>query len=521
MASRPRVAVVGAGVGGLVAAMVLAARGVETLVVEAGDAPGGKLRAVEVLGQSIDVGPTVFTLRDVFDGLFAECGGVLDEHLTLARAERLARHFWTDGSQLDLFPDVEANVAAIEAFAGAREAEGYRVFAARAAKIRNTLDAPFMRASRPSLWALNRRIGLRRWRDILAISPYRSLWGALGSHFRDPRLRQLFARYSTYCGSSPFAAPATLMLVSDVEREGVWFVEGGMIRLAQALAGFAETLGARFLYGASVERILVESGRACGVVTSDGERFDADAVLFNGDVSALPRLGPEAGRAANPIPEGRRSLSAVTFAGVGAIDASLIHHNVFFGDDYAGEFDAIFKRGRTPARPTVYVCASDRDSGAVGGSERLFCLVNAPPDGPRSLGAGEIEECEMAAMDIMRACGARLTWTERVVTSPAQFATRFPATGGSLYGVATHGWRASFLRPGARSRLPGLYLAGGGIHPGPGVPMAALSGRQAALATLADLAPKRLADPVSTRRSRPAAMSGGTSTPLATTENKD
>ncbi len=296
MASRPRVVVVGAGVGGLVAAMVLSARGFETLVVEAGDAPGGKLRAMEVAGQSIDVGPTVFTLRDVFDGLFEECGGALDDHLTLIRAERLARHFWTDGSQLDLYPDVEANAAAIENFAGAREAEGYRVFAARAARIRNTLDATFMRASRPSLWALNRRIGLRRWRDILAISPYKTLWGALGSHFRDPRLRQLFARYSTYCGSSPFLAPATLMLVSDVERQGVWFVEGGMIRLAQALAGFAESLGARFRYGARVERILVENRRATGLVTSEGERFDADAIVFNGDVSALPLLGPEAAR---------------------------------------------------------------------------------------------------------------------------------------------------------------------------------------------------------------------------------
>jgi 1-hydroxycarotenoid 3,4-desaturase len=303
------------------------------------------------------------------------------------------------------------------------------------------------------------------------------------------------------------------MLVSDVERQGVWFVEGGMIRLAQALAGFAETLGARFRYNARVERILVENGQASGVVTSDGERFDADAIVFNGDVSALPLLGAEAGRAAKPTPKRLRSLSAVTFSGVGAIDASLIHHNVFFGDDYAGEFDAIFKRGRTPARPTVYVCASDRESGEVGGSERLFCLVNAPTEARRSLGAGEIEECEMAAMDIMRACGARLTWTERVVTSPADFSARFPATGGSLYGVATHGWRASFLRPGARSRLPGLYLAGGGIHPGPGVPMAALSGRLAASSVIEDW--------ISRSRSRPAAMSGGTSTPLATTENKD
>jgi 1-hydroxycarotenoid 3,4-desaturase len=182
----------------------------------------------------------------------------------------------------------------------------------------------------------------------------------------------------------------------------------------------------------------------------------------------------------------------------------MIRHNVFFGDNYAEEFDAIFKRGRLPERPTVYVCASDREDAdtKAGETERLFCLINAPAEGARSLGAKEIEKCEAAAMRVLADCGATLTWQERAVTTPADFAKRFPATGGALYGQATHGWKTSFTRPGARSRLPGLYLAGGGVHPGPGVPMAALSGRLAALAMISDLG--------LTPRSRPAAMSGGT-----------
>jgi 1-hydroxycarotenoid 3,4-desaturase len=494
MATRPKVIIIGAGVGGLVSAMVAAARGLDTLVIEASGAPGGKLRAIDVAGQRIDAGPTVFTLRNVFDALFAECGGALGDHLALKRAERLARHYWTDGSRLDLVADVESNVAAIRSFAGAREAEGYRTFAARAARIHATLDAAYMRAERPNPLSLAARIGWRRSGDVLAISPFQTLWQALGEHFRDPRLLQLFGRYATYCGSSPYLAPATLMLVADVERQGVWYIEGGMIKLAEALASFAATLGARFRYGERVERLVIEGGRARAVVTSRGERLDADAILFNGDVAALPLLGRQAGAAASAPSPDARSLSAVTFAGVGRIDGvPLIRHNVFFGDNYAEEFDAIFRRGRAPARPTVYVCASDReDSDAKADeTERLFCLINAPAEGGRTLDAKEIERCEAAAMRVMADCGARLIWQERAVTTPTDFATRFPASGGALYGQATHGWKTSFTRPGSRSRLPGLYLAGGGIHPGPGVPMAALSGRLAALAMISDLGSTR------------------------------
>ena len=365
-----------------------------------------------------------------------------------------------------------------------------------------------MRASRPNPFSLATRVGLFDMPRLMAISPFETLWGALESHFHDPRLRQLFGRYATYCGSSPFLAPATLMLVAEVERRGVWYVEGGMRRLADALRTVAEHAGARFQFGAEVERIVVEGGRATGVKLRGGERFDADAVVFNGDASALGEglLGDAARGAAPQTPPDRRSLSAVTLVGVGeAKGFPLLRHNVFFGGDYAQEFEAIFKRGRLPAEPTTYVCASDREDEAkeTSGEERLFVLVNAPADGARTLSAEEIQSCETAAVNLMRRCGLRIDWKEVRRTTPWDFARLFPATGGALYGPASHNWRTSFRRPAARSALPGLYLAGGSVHPGPGVPMAALSGRQAAQTLISDLA--------STRRFVPAAMSGGTS----------
>ena len=518
MSRNRRVVVIGAGVGGLTAALQCAAAGLDTLVVEQAAAPGGKLREVEVEGRVIDAGPTVFTMRDVFEDIFASVGESLSDHLALTRAGRLARHAWGDGSRLDLFGDTEANVEAIGDFAGADEARGYREFAARSARVFATLDDTFVRASRPGLLSLMWRVGLTRIADLAAISPYQTLWDAVGEHFRDSRLRQLFGRYSTYCGASPFEAPATLMLVAHVERQGVWYVEGGMRRLADALMNVAVARGARFLFDTCVTRLVVENGRARGVMTHRGERFEADAIVFNGDVSALGAglFGDAAKRAAPATPPGRRSLSALTWLGLADVEGfELIRHNVVFGADYRQEFEAIFKRRNLPREPTVYICASDRGDGgaAISGPERVFCLVNAPAEAGASLTPEELERCESAATTLMLRCGLKLNWRRRRSATPTDFARRFPATGGALYGLASHGWRASFRRPGARSRLPGLYLAGGSVHPGPGVPMAALSGRQAALALMADLA--------SISRYVPAVMPGGISTPSATTAGTD
>lgn len=485
-AQKQPVVVIGAGMGGLVAAALLAARGREVLVFDAAAGPGGKIREVELDSARIGAGPALLTLRPVFEEIFAAAGESLSAQLSLRAEPLLGRHAWADGARLDLPVEAEAAAEAIGRFAGPAATRGYRAFRDRAQRIHDALEGPFLLARRPSAMALATQGGLR---GLLGASPFTTLWDALGEHFPDPRLRQVFARVATYVGSSPLKAPATLMLVAHVELQGLWAVEGGMSRLAEALEALARRNGAAFRYGAEVREILVAGGRARGIRLADGEAVAASAVVLNADPAALGagRFGAMAAGAVERTPVDRRSFSAITWAlrttaeGLAPAAQTVVH-----ADDPTAEYAELGFRARLPAVPTVTVWAQDRMAGAVPppGPERLLMMVNAPARADlRPEDSAAIARCGETAFDRLARAGLRLQRQPgaEVVTTPAEFDRLFPGNGGALYGPAVHGWQAAFSRPGARTKLPGLVLAGGGTHPGAGVAMAALSGRSAAM----------------------------------------
>jgi 1-hydroxycarotenoid 3,4-desaturase len=518
------VIVVGAGIGGLVTALLLATKGLKVTVLEKSDTPGGKMRQIE----GVDSGPTVFTMRWILDQVFAAAGVTLESRLKLYKLDVLARHAWQPKSgnaaaTLDLFADKKQSSDAIARFSGPDEARRFERFCKQAAKVYQTLEAPYIRSERPTFFGITKDLGPSGLATLASLGPFASFWRLLGRRFHDPRLQQLFGRYATYCGASPWAAPATLMLIADVEMQGVWGVEGGMTRVAHAIAELAKEQGVEFRYQTIVKEILLEGGKAVGVRTASNNTVDvlrSDSVVFNGDCAALSQglLGKDAQNAVPPQPTVKRSLSAVTYsvnAETSGFDLS--QHNVFFTNDYREEFRDVFERQRLPRAGTVYVCAQDRPNLKIasGHKERLLLLVNAPPVGDLPIGneafsEKELEQCTQTHFNLLQSCGLKINLSNAqiVTTTPVQFNQLFPATGGALYGQASHGWMNQFSRMGALSRIPGLYLAGGSVHPGPGVPMAAMSGQLAAETLMAHLD--------STKKSHRVVIAGGMSMPSAT-----
>ncbi|MGG5886483.1 phytoene desaturase family protein [Falsiroseomonas sp. HC035] len=481
------IVIVGAGLGGLAAAIHLAARGRQVLVLERAATPGGKVHSIRVGGLDVDAGPAVLSLPAVFRALFEAGGARLDSHLDLQALPVLGRHVWPDGRHLDLLAEPQAAEAAIGAFAGAAAARGFRDFRARAARCYAALEKPFLTVQRPGMLALGTQAGP----GLLGTSPFGTLWDALGEHFSDLRLRQVFGRMAAYVGSSPLLAPATLMLVAHVELSGTWTVRGGMARLAAALAEVAAARGATFRYGAEVAGILVRGGRVAGLRLRDGEEVAARQVVLNADPATLAagHFGAEAARAVPALPASRRSFSAYSWAMAGRAEGlDLPRQAVFHSSDPTAEYAAL-ARGRMPAAPTVTLWAQGRGvpGPASNASEPLLALVPAPAR-PRCDAEDDAAGPEAAALATMSRAGVTLTRDATVATTPRDHERAAPGTGGALYGQAVHGWQSIFGRPAARSALPGLYLAGGGTHPGAGLAMAALSGRLAAAAVLGERA---------------------------------
>ncbi len=494
------VAVVGGGIGGLAAAATLAARGHAVTLFEKNAWLGGKATRLETDGFSFDMGPTVLTLPSVFRRIFAEAGRDFDSAVDLVRLDPQWRCFFNDGSTLDLVEDADRMAASLKTFSGGA-ADGYPDFLALAGRMRDISERFFFWRSVEGVRDtidLKSNMSLATLGDLFNLRMGATVAGTVRGRVKDARVAQMLDHFTQYLGSSPFAAPAILCSIADMQvGDGVWYPRGGASTVAEALADLAGELGVTLRTGIGVRRILTRDGRVTGLETEDGERTEFRAVVSNMDAVRTYRelIGGAVGKRFERRRREPACSGVVLYLGIDRAYEHLAHHNFAFSRNPEEEFDWIYRKGEPAPDPSCYIAAPARTDPAVApdGGEALYVLVHTPYLRPhhdwQTLLAGYRETilAKLARTAGLSDLESRIV-TEKALT-PADIHERYRVLNGAIYGLASHGRFTGAFKPGNRRRdLKGLYLGGGAAHPGPGMPMVAMSGWIAADTLDRDLA---------------------------------
>ena len=470
--------VIGAGLGGLSAACLLAARGCRVELFEKNGSPGGKMQQIEEKGYRFDTGPSLFTMPFILEKLFKECGKDIRQYLCWRELDPLCRYFYKDGVQFDNYSDRGKTAEEIESFAP-EDALAYSNFLDYSEELYDRTAGPFLFNPLYNFSDLKHL----KLSDFLKIDAFSTVSEKVDSTFQSPYLRQFFKRFTTYNGSSPYQAPATLNVIPHVElNQGGYYVLDGLYQIALALQELANELGVFFHYNTPVDSIAVENGRVSGVKTADGSFTPCDLLFANSDASdTILNLIPE-----HTIPASKKkkhktiepSCSGFVML-LGCRDQwdQLKHHNIFFSADYRREFGDIFERQQMPEDPTIYVANTSYTdpTHAPVNSSNLFILVNAPyvtesqdwKTIRTSYSDFLINELEERGLNGLR---KSIEYSELI--TPDQFLSRYGSNKGSIYGTSSNSRFAAFLRPRNKMRdFRNLYLVGGSTHPGGGIPL--------------------------------------------------
>jgi phytoene desaturase len=472
------ISIIGAGIGGLSSACLLAAKGHQITVFEKNETPGGKMNQVKAEGFQFDTGPSLLTMPFVLEKLFNTCGVSLADYITLVPLHPICRYFYADGTLFSNYKNQEKTLEQIRTFAP-EDAEAYAEFLAYAASLYNKTAQAFI---------FNPLFDFKDLKELnllnfFGIDAFATVSDRVNRQFKSPYLQQFFKRFTTYNGSSPYLAPATLNVIPDVElNHGGFYVKGGLYKVIEALLKLAKKLDVAFHFNTEIKGILTNKEGATGIQLSTGEKVESDLVISNSDATETTlRLLPDAA-----IPPRKRKKAAniepscsgfVLLLGIDTKYEQLVHHNIFFSDNYEREFEQLFEKKIMPDDPTIYVAntsCSDPDHAPKNGSN-LFILVNAPylskhydwEVSEQLYGDKIIRELEKRGL---RGLSKHIKFRKSI--TPVEFYQKYRSNKGSIYGTSSNSMFSAFLRPRNKSReVEKLYYVGGSTHPGGGIPL--------------------------------------------------
>jgi phytoene desaturase len=480
-----RAVIIGGGLGGLAVALRLASCGWSVTVCEQGETFGGKMNLWVERGFRFDTGPSLITMPWVFADLFNVAGAAIEDHLEFVPVYPISEYIYPDGARFVYSASLPEWLETIRNL-DARDVDGFLRFINLGARLYEVSKETFLRRS-PLDWP--------RVTDgkVLRRLPLRYGWGnyhkTVAAHFRSPHLRQLYDRYPTYVGSSPYHSPATLAVIPFIEFAfGGWYVKGGLYRIVEILVELAKKRGVELRLNSRVEKIVINGKKVRGVYESDNGLIEADVVVMNGDASHVPSMisptspiSPKSPKSPILLHHERSMSGFVMLFGIKREMPELRHHTIYFSADYEREFSELFGERVFPNDPTVYVNAPSRADRSLipGEGETLFIMANAPANDYDDWDEAQICEARRRVFARLRENGFPEIENDIVVSdvwTPKRIGSRYMAPGGAIYGRHSHGWKNAFLRPPNKDRnYGGLYYVGGSSHPGGGAPIVLLS----------------------------------------------
>lgn len=475
--------VIGAGIGGLAAAIRLQHAGKQVKVFESSAQAGGKLTEHKSGPFRFDRGPSLFTLPNLVDELFTLCGKNPRDYFNYKPLSVSGNYFFPDGTKFSAPANPEIFAEEWEKSFGESQ-ENINSYFQKAKDIYEITNGVFLERSLHKLSTFFRWDTVKSIFRLGEIDSMQTMDNANSKRFEKAKSVQFFNRYATYNGSSPYLAPATLNVISHIEHDlGAFFPEGGMYRITEALFRLALEIGVEFEFNQTVDEIIVEDGVAKGVIVNQKKAFSGCVVSNMDIVPTYKKLLPNQKHPTKILEQPRSSSALIFYWGVNGNYPELDLHNLFFSEDYPAEFEALFNTKTIVDDPTIYLFVSSKEvpTDAPSDCENWFVMINAP----HTNGQDWQKLVRETRKNLIRKLSAQLNIPDlearilcEEVLTPEGIQTTTSSYLGALYGNASNDKFAAFLRhPNFSRKIKNLLFVGGSVHPGGGIPLCLLSAK--------------------------------------------
>ena len=473
MKNKKEIHIVGAGLGGIATSIYLAKSGWKVTIIEKNNSLGGKLNRYKKKGFIFDTGPSLITLPNIFEDLFNVAGKSFYKDLKPIKINPLFQYRFPSGKIMDYSTNIDELSKEIQKLTGDKEeiVRLYKFFE-HGAKIFKFSNETFLSKNPYTIPKFSELIKLISAPKRFTISKYSKM---TSNFFRSKELQQLFNRYPTYVGSSPYESVAMLAIIPYIEiAMGGWYVPGGLYKIIENLEKIATDLGVKIIKNTEISNVVTHNKKIKYLETKKNKIYNCEKVVFNCDPLIVKNM-----MMSHVDTNLKNYLSMSGFIMLVAINKKITnihHHTVCFSDDYIKEFKQIMEEGKFPDDPTVYInipSITDKNISPKG-CETLFIMANAPASRKIWDNKTIIDAKNKILNRISKSKIENFMQDVEFIEyiTPNTLEEKYNAPYGSIYGQISHGWEKTFLRPNMKDKnVEGVYYVGGGTHPGGGTPI--------------------------------------------------